>query len=272
MAVLAVPGAEGSHRRPLRDLFSETAVLTGRLILRAARTPMTLVHGVLLPASFLLTLKVVFGDSITAITGQDSLYRSLPLVTLISAMSGSSTGMIGINSERRDGFLSRLWVLPIHRSAGLLARLAAETARLLFTTLVLLCIGLALGFRFHRGLGSGVLWVAVPVVFGLAFAALATAAALLWPGAIMVEATQPVIVLGATFCTGFVPLDMYPDWVQPVVRNQPMSLAVDAMGGLSAGGPVWTPMVGCLLWCAAILAVCLWPIIAGYRAAGRSGR
>jgi ABC-2 type transport system permease protein len=252
---------------PIRGLFSETAVLTRRLLVRAARTPMTMVHGLVLPTSFLLTLKVVFGDSITEITGQNSLYRSVALVTLISAMSGSSTGMVGINTERFDGFLARLWALPIRRAAGLLARLNAETVRLLFTTLVILGVGLALGFRFRCGLGAAVLWVAVPVIFGVAFAALATAAALYWPRAIMVEATQPVIVVGATFCTGFVPLDMYPEWVQPAVRNQPMSLAVDAMRGLSAGGPVWSPIMGCLLWCGATVLVCLWPIMVGYRRA-----
>ena len=272
MAVLAdaTLGAKGHSPKPLRDLLSETVVLTWRLLLGSARTPMTLVHGVLLPASFLLTLKVVFGDSITTLTGQNSLYRSVALVALISAMAGSSTGMVGINTERHGGFLARLWALPIHRAAGLLARVGAETVRLLFTTLVILGAGLALGFRFHRGVGGALLWVAVPVIFGVAFAALATAVALYWPKAVMVEATQPVIVLGATFCTGFVPLDMYPDWVQPVVGNQPMSLAVDAMRGLSVGGPVWSPMMGCLLWCAAIFLVCLWPIIVGYRRASTS--
>ena len=272
MAVLAdAPrGAKGRSPNPLNGLISETRVLTWRLLLRSARTPMTLVHGVLLPASFLLMLKVVFGDSITTITGQNSIYRSVALVALLSAMSGSSTGMVGINTERLGGFLGRLWALPIHRAAGLVARLGGETVRLVFTTLVILGVGLALGFRFHRGTAGALLWVALPVIFGVAFAALSTTAALYWPKAIMVEATQPVIVLSVTFCTGFVPSNMYPDWVQPVVRNQPMSLADDAMRGLSAGGPVWSPMMGCLLWCAAIVLVCLWPMMVGYRKASTS--
>ncbi|WP_156686405.1 ABC transporter permease [Mycobacterium sp. Marseille-P9652] len=263
----ALPGAEPPSRNPLTELIFQTRVLTWRLLLRAARTPMTLVHGVLLPASFLLMLKVVFGNSITAITGQDSIYRSVALVALLSAMSGSSTGMVGINTERLGGFLGRLWALPIHRAAGLLARLGGETVRLLFTTLVILGVGVALGFRFHRAVGGAALWVALPVVFGVAFAALSTTAALYWPRAIMVEATQPVIVLGVTFCTGFVPANMYPDWVQPMVRNQPMSLADDAMRGLSAGGPVWTPATEFLLWCGGIILACLWPIMVGYRRA-----
>ncbi|MBU3750805.1 MAG: peptide ABC transporter permease [Mycobacterium sp.] len=251
-------------------LLSQTAVLTRRLLLRAARTPMTLVHAGLLPVAFLLTLKVVFGDSITSITGENSLYRSVPLVALLATMSGATTGMVGINAERLGGFLGRLWSLPIHRAAGLLARVGAETVRLVITTTIIMVTGIILGFRFERGVASAVLWFTIPVIYGLAFAALATTAALYWPRAVMVEALQPVIILGATFCSGYVPVDMYPEWVQPVVRFQPMSPAVDAMRGLSVGGPVLAPLAGALAWCLVIFAVCLWPIIAGYRRASTS--
>lgn len=263
-------GARGNAEASPRSLLSQTGVLTRRLLLRSARTPMTLVHAVLLPVAFLLTLKVVFGDSITAITGEDALYRSLPLVALLATMSGATTGMVGIGAERADGFLARMWSLPIHRAAGLLARLGAETARLLLTTMILLGTGLILGFRFHQGVAAALLWIAIPVMFGVAFAALVTAIALYWPKTVMVEAIQPVIILGATFCTGFVPVDRYPDWVQPIVRNQPMSPAVDAMRGLSIGGPVLSPMITTLLWCSAIFVVCLLPIMMGYRRASTS--
>jgi ABC-2 type transport system permease protein len=86
----------------------------------------------------------------------------------------------------------------------------------------------------------------------------------------MVEAVQPIIILGATFCTGFVPLDLYPDWVQPVVRNQPMSPAADAMRGLAVGGPVLSPMIAATVWCVVMFGVALVPIIVGYRRASTS--
>lgn len=257
-------------RNPLSELMSATGVLISRLLVRSARNPMTVVHAVLLPVAFLLTLKVVFGDSITTVTGENSLYRSVPLVALLATMSGSTTGMVGLAAERRDGFLARLWSLPIHRSAGLLARLGAEAVRLLLTTLVLLIAGMILGFRFHAGLGNAVLWVMIPVVFGLAFASLVTTAALIWPRGIMVEAVQPVISLGVTFCSGFVPVDKYPDWVQPLVRNQPMSPASDAMRMLALGGPVGSPLTATVVWCTAMFAVCLVPIVLGYRRASTS--
>lgn len=269
MAVLVERPTRGP-RNPLVELLSQTRVLTGRLLVRSVRNPMTVVHAVLLPVAFLITLKVVFGDSISAITGENALYRSTPLVALLATMSGSTIGMVGINAERLDGFLARLWSLPIHRAAGLLARLGAEGIRLLFTTLVILATAMALGFRFHAGPGAAVLWVTIPVVFGLAFAALVTAAALFWPRAIMVEAVQPVIILGATFCTGFVPVELYPDWVQPLVRNQPMSPAADAMRGLAVGGPIASPLVATAVWCTAMFVVFLVPVVVGYRRASTS--
>lgn len=269
MAVLAT-GSRGDSGDSLSDLALQTTVLARRLLVRSARNPMTVVHAAALPVAFLLTLKVVFGDSITAITGENSLYRSVALVAILATMSGATIGMVGVNAERRDGFLARLWSLPIHRAAGLLARAAAESARLLFTTVLILATGIALGFRFHNGIGGAVLWVMVPVMFGLAFSALVTAAALFWPRGITVEAVQPVIILGATFCTGFVPVDRYPDWVQPMVRNQPMSPAADAMRGLAAGGPVLAPMITTMLWCAAMLGAALLPLIVGYRRASTS--
>ncbi len=270
VAASSAVDAEAHSENSLPRLLSQTLVLTRRLLIRSARNPMTLVHALLLPVAFLLALKVVFGDSITSITGQNALYRSVPLVALLATMSGSTTGVVGITAERLDGFLARLWALPLHRAAGLLSRMAAETIRLLGTTLVILGTGIILGFRFHRGAAGALLWVAVPVIFGVAFSVLATTAALYWPKAVLVEAMQPVIILGACFSTGFVPLERYPDWVQPLVRYQPMSPAVDAMRGLSVGGPVLWPMISALVWCVGIFAVCLWPIMVGYRRASTS--
>ncbi len=35
------------------------------------------------------------------------------------------------------------------------------------------------------------------------------------------------------FSIGFVPLDQYPDWLQPIVEHQPVSYTIEAMRGLS---------------------------------------
>lgn len=250
-----------------RQLLPQTLILTRRLLLRLWRTPMTIVHALILPAVFLLAVDLVLGDSITALTGEDALYRSVPLVTLVGTISGATAGVIGIIGERSDGFLARLWTLPVHRGAGLVSRLVAEAVRVLVTALVVMGTGMLLGLRFHQGVAAAALWLAVPLIFGVAFSMLAITIALYWSKAVLVEAILTVGLLGTFFCTGLVPVDQYPDWIQPLVRYQPMSPAVDAMRGLSVGGPVLVPTIAVALWSAAICAVCLVPLARGYRRA-----
>jgi ABC-type transport system involved in cytochrome c biogenesis ATPase subunit len=73
------------------------------------------------------------------------------------------------------------------------------------------------------------------------------------------------------FCTGFVPLDQYPQWIRPVVQHQPLSYAIEAMRGLSLGGPVLRPTLATLLWSAGIVVVCVIPMVLGYRRASMRG-
>ena len=135
-------GVPAHPENSLSNLLSQTPVLTRRLLIRLVRNPITIAFALMLPVLFLLTLDVVLGDSIEAITGENGLYRSVPLMALVAAISGSAVSMVGIIGEQLDGFLNRLWVLPLNRGAGLLARLFAEIIRLFATTLVILGVGL----------------------------------------------------------------------------------------------------------------------------------
>jgi ABC-2 type transport system permease protein len=85
--------------------------------------------------------------------------------------------------------------------------------------------------------------------------------------AIAVEATELIWGLGMFFSTGFVPLDQFPRSIQPAVQHQPVSYAVEAMRGLSLGGPVLAPMIGILLWSVGVGAACAIPLAIGYRRA-----
>jgi ABC-2 type transport system permease protein len=105
----------------------------------------------------------------------------------------------------------------------------------------------------------------------VAFSAAVVTLALYSAKTIVVEASAVVWALLMFFSTGFVPLDQYPGWLQPAVRHQPMSYTIEAMRGLSLGGPVQTPLLAVLLWSAAIAAVCGIPMAIGYRRASMRG-
>lgn len=254
-----------------RVLLRHTWISTKRLLVRLVRDPMTFVFGIVLPICFLMVTNVVLGDAIKLATGASALYGSVPLVTLIGAMNGASVGVLGLVTERTNGLLARLWVVPIHRASGLLARIISDAVRIVLNSAVLLCVGLILGLQLKQGWLAGVAWVCIPVLFGMAFATLALTVAVYWSNPILVEAITLVSALLLFFCTGFVPLNQYPKWIQPVVEHQPLSYATEVMRGLTLGGPVLDPLIGILLWSGGICIVCAIPMVIGYRRASMRG-
>ena len=236
----------------VRLLVPHTLVLTKRILTRWARDLVTVIEALVFPILFLLVLKIVLGNLIYAVTHDNPLYSIVPLIALGAAITGSTFVAIDLMRERSSGLLSRLWVLPVHRASGLLSRIVADAVRILFTSVVMLSVGIILGFRFRQGVIASLMWLSVPVILGIAFAVTVTTVALYAAEVLVVEAVELVQALAIFFSTGLLPLDQYPHWIQPVVAHQPVSYAVAAMRGLSAGGPVLSPMIATLLWSAGI--------------------
>ena len=251
----------------VRLLVPNTLVQTKRILTRWAHDLVTVLEALVLPILLMLTLNIVLGHLIYAMTHDSALYSIVPLIALAGAISGSAFVAIDLMRECSSGLLCRLWVLPVHRASGPLSRIVAEAVRIVVTTMVMLGAGVLLGFRFREGVIASLMWVSVPVIFGMAFAALVTTVALYTAKTLVVEAVELMQLLLIFFSTGLLPLNQYPRWIQPVVAHQPVSYAIAAMRGLSAGGPVRSPMVATLLWSAGIAAACVVPMAVGYRRA-----
>ncbi|WP_433710719.1 ABC transporter permease [Nocardia sp. CA-084685] len=253
-----------------RLLIPQTMIQTKRLLVRWWRDPLTVVQSLVFPGLLLFVFNTVLGQQISSVTGENALYGSVPMVALVGVMSGSVAGAITLGRERDEGLLARFWVLPVHRASGITARIVAEGIRILLCTAVMYAVGVALGFRFHQGLLAGIALFGVPLLYGIAFATLVTAVAVFSAKAALVEAVSLGSSLLMFFSTGFVPLFAYPAWARPIVRHQPMSYAIDAMRGLSLGGPVRDSLLATIAWCVGGLVVFSIPAAVGYRRASRS--
>lgn len=250
-------------------LLSETSLLTARILRRWGKDTATVAQSLLFPGFFLVALNVVLGDGVKQATGHSALYGSVPLVSLIGATSGAIIVAVGVMRERDEGLLSRFWVVPSHRASGLLSRLVAEFVRITLITSFVMCVGLLLGFRFTQGFGQAVAWLFMPAIFGVAFSAVVMTIALYAQNTLVPQATEVIAAVMFFFSSGFVPRDQFPKWLQPFVEHQPCSYVVEAMRGLSMGGPVAEPVLGTLLWSAGIALVIAVPLALGYRRASR---
>ncbi|MGY0500931.1 ABC transporter permease [Nocardia sp. FBN12] len=251
------------------SLVRHTLIQTERLLVRWARNPITLLETLLIPCLLLIMLDIVVGGQIEKFTGDDALYGSVPMVALVGALSGAVASGVLLGRERDAGLLARFWVLPVHRASGIVSRILAEGCRILLGTVTVVIVGFLLGFRFHHGPLAALVFLLVPVVFGLAFATIVTAVAVYTAKASLVEGITILTSLMMFFSTGFVPLVAFPTWIQPVVRNQPMSVAVDAMRGLSDQGPIARPLLLTLAWSGAAVLLFAVPAAIGFRRASR---
>lgn len=257
--------------RSVRALWTHSLIQAKRLLMRWMRDPSTMIQALLYPALMLVMFRVVLGNSISAATGAPAIYGQVPMIALVGAMFGSIVSAVGLKGERKSGLLSRFWTTPTHRAAGLLGRMIAEAVRVLVTTSVIICAGVAMGFRFSQGIQAGILLILIPVVFGIGFAVMVTFLATVAGDAPLVELVSIFCTLLMFFNAGFVPVLAYPLWLQPVVAAQPMSVAVNAMRNLAMGGPVLTPVLQTLAWSLGMAVVFLIPAIRGYKKASSDG-
>ncbi|CAM3049472.1 ABC transporter permease [Skermania piniformis] len=242
-------------------------VVTVATLLRTwSRDPGVVVQTVAFPAFMLLMFQLVLGKTVTAMGGGNSIYGNAGLVALVAAMYGTVATGISLIDDRDSGLLTRTWSLPVPRAGFLAGRLSAEAVRTGLSTVVLFAVAVPLGFRFQHGLLAGLVAIAVPMVFAVGIAVLVVAVATVAVRQTLQQLAGLFLLL-LFFNVGFVPITEYPGWLQPVVRHQPMSPAIEAMRGLTEGGAVAAPLLETVAWTIGLVAVSGPVAMRGYRRA-----
>jgi ABC-2 type transport system permease protein len=249
----------------------QTTLQAGRLLRRWTREPVVLVQALIFPTFLLVVYKLVIGESVVSLTGSNSLYGLVPMCAIVGAMFGAIGAGAALPDERASGLLSRLWALPVHRASALTGRLLAEAGRALVGAIAITAVGIAMGLRLHQGWLAAIGFVLIPVLMVIGFATVIIAVGVQAGGKNIITGLSTVCFLLLFFNSGMVPIDVFPDWLQPVVRAQPMSPAIEAMRGLADGGPILWPVLQSVAWVLGLLAVFGPVAVRGYRAAAEAG-
>ncbi|PYE16812.1 ABC-2 type transport system permease protein [Williamsia limnetica] len=257
------------HRRRV-GLGTQSAVHAIALLRAWSRDPAVVVQAVVFPAFLLVMFQLVLGETVTAMGGGDSVYGNVGLVALVGTMFGTISTGLSLTAERESGLLGRLWTLPVPRIGFITGRMLAEIARTGIGTIVLFVVAIPMGFRFEQGVALGVAAIGVAMLCSLGWAVLVVALATVSSGKQIVTHLGALFLLMLFFNSGFVPVTEYPGWLQPVVRYQPMSPAIDTMSGLTAGGAIAAPLALTLLWVAGMTAVFGGLAVRGYRRAAEN--
>lgn len=237
----------------------------GRNLRRLARSPVTLVQSIAFPSLLLAVLLIAFGRVVGGSVGAYADRLVPQLVVAAGAFGAAGTGL-AVFADRRTGMIERLRSLPIARSSFLVGTVTADVARAFVAAVVMVAIGHIPGFRFTAGLPAAIGFFALATAFGTVWAWAAVNLGLRSTTSETVSSvlSGPVLVL-FFLSTGFVPAEGFPAAVQPVVRANPLSCAVNALVGLSQGGPTLVPVLQTAAWTVALTALFAPPAIRRYR-------
>ncbi|WP_019931175.1 ABC transporter permease [Nocardia sp. BMG111209] len=209
------------------------SALSGRT-LRAALREGDLPFGFLAPMIFFVCFYVPLRHSMEMSGGKYAQYL-LPVILLQGMFF---TGMSAGDRSARDvhsGMGTRLRSMPVQAWLPLAARMSANLARAVAAVAGGLVIGSIFGFRFHDA-GAAVVFVLLTLAFGVAIVIGADTLGVVTGkpeiGASALLTPQLLLIM---MSTGFVPAQLFPGWIQPFVRNQPVSQAASALRDLAAG-------------------------------------
>ena len=257
----------GIIRRTSVGLLPATATLTRQKVWAAVRSG-DVIFAVLSPVAFFICFYVPLHRRFDA-TGIDYAQFITPVILLQAGLFTAIAATESAGADARAGVRERLASLPIPRVAPVLGRLGWVVIRMLLATAGGLAIAFALGFRFHGSISDTVLFIALVVIFGLTLSmftdVIGSFARNSTGMASVLTIPQLVLVMAST---GLVPATGFPDWAQPVVRNQPLSAFADALRGLSTGADVELAAVG--WWSAGLLVAGIGAVVlAGRKQVGR---
>jgi ABC-2 type transport system permease protein len=119
-----------------------------------------------------------------------------------------------------------------------------------------IAVAYAYGFRMTGGFVYAAAFVAVALLLTLALSLGADATGCL--GWKLDAASQLLLVpqlLLVLLSTGMAPADAFPDWLEPFVRQQPVSQVTETLRGFADGHLVGSNLAASLAWCVGLLVV-----------------
>jgi ABC transporter DrrB family efflux protein len=243
-------------RLTLAETLADSRVMAGRQLRKILRRPMYVGYLFVQPVIFVLLFRYVFGGAIN--TGDVSYVDYLlPGIITMTAIFGALTTGLGLTEDMAAGVVDRFRSLPIARSAVLIGRTAADLATNLVTLIVMLLIGLAVGFRPSRPIYDVVLAFALILAFAYVFSWISAFVGVSVRNPETAQSVGFIWVFPLVFASSaFVPTAHMPGIVHTFADINPVTLVVNAARALTIGhGEVLAPTLGTLAWLTGLLLV-----------------
>jgi ABC-2 type transport system permease protein len=248
--------ALSQRTRPPRPSALATSLAFGwRALLRIKHVPEQLFDVTMFPIMFLLLFTYLFGGALAGSTGE-YLQFVLPGILVMSVVMITMYTGIDICNDIEKGVFDRIRSLPIWRPSALVGALLGDAARYSIACLVMISLGVVLGFRPEGGVVGVLAGVALLLVFCFSLSWLWTLLGLYARSEKSVMGISMMVLFPLTFLSNIlVDPETLPSWLESFVGVNPISLLVTAVRGLMHGTGTAGEIATVLVICAGLVAV-----------------
>lgn len=220
----------------MTKLIRDSWLIFGSALRVMLRNPAWVFFGLFQPVCYMLLfaplLKNLVGTPGFPAGGAYNIFT--PGLMIMMAIFGTGFAGFTVIGQLREGVIERLRVTPVNRLAMMIGMISVSLLNLLVQAVLLLGIGLLLGFR--PDAGGLLLLLVLLLIGGLMMAACSYAIALILKNEGSLAAAVNLVALPLLLLSGIMlPLSLAPDILQKIAKANPFAYAVDASRALVAG-------------------------------------
>lgn len=224
--------------------MTDSATMFRRNLRHVLAYPSMIVGTLAVPVIMMLLFSYIFGNTISAgvsggASGFNYINYLVPGILLMTIASGAVQTAVSIRSDMNEGIVNRFRTMPISRTSVVTGHVLGSVVQNMVTVVLVIGVGLALGFRPTAGLVEWVAVAGLAVLITFAITWLAVALGLL---AKTVEGASntplPLSFLLPFVSTTFLPLSSLPEGIRWFAEYQPYTPIIETLRGLLIGGPI----------------------------------
>lgn len=240
--------------RPKRPSALSTSLTFGwRAMLKIKHVPEQLFDVTMFPVMFTLMFTYLFGGALAGSTGAYVQFLIPGILVQTVVMITMYTGLT-LNKDIEKGVFDRFRSLPIWRPSPLVGALFGDVARYTLASIIVMLLGLILGFRPEGGLLGVVASIALLLLFSFSMSWIWTMFAMLMRTEQAVMGVSMFILFPLTFASNiFVNPATMPGWLQAFVNVNPITNLVTSIRGLMAGQVDTSQLLLVFAWCAGFI-------------------
>lgn len=212
------------------------------------------------PIMFIILFSAVFGGAISLALPPGIGYLDFLMAGIIvqTVAFGSTTTAVAITSDLQKGIVDRFRSLPMSDIAVLNGHVVSDLFRNAFSTIVMLVVGVIIGFRSSASVIDWLAITGILVLFTLAFSWLMAIVGVLAKSVEAVQWLSFVLIFPLTFASSaFVPTEGMGKYLKAFAENQPVTQVIEAVRALMLGTPIGNHAWLAVIWCVGALIVAI---------------